>query len=397
VTALVPSDTGHRAAESSRRGHATWPAVARAITGGRRVQVLARTAGAQRPAPDHPAPTVTVVIPCFNYARYLPMAVASVLTQEAVDVDVIVVDDASTDDSLEVARGLAATDRRVTVLHHETNAGPVQTFNDGVARATGDYLVRLDADDVLTPGSLARAVALAEVFPGVGLVYGHPLHFSGEEPPAARTRVRGWTVWSGASWLRQRCAEGVNCITSPEVLMRTSVVREVGGQRDLAHTHDMEMWMRLARAADVAFIEGPDQAWHREHAASRSARDVDVLTDLHERAAAFTTLLTDGLGDPGSDAGLLDLARTSLAEEAVGRVCQAYAKGWGGGALTDAYLAFAREQVDDLDDLPGARRLRASLRVGPRRARFVPRLVAAAVTYRVHEELRSRLWRWTGL
>jgi glycosyltransferase involved in cell wall biosynthesis len=374
-----------------------WPAVARRVTGGHRVRVLARTRGAQRPRPDRPAPTVTVVIPCFNYARYLPAAVASVLTQEGVMVDVVVVDDASTDESLSVARALAVADPRVTVLHHETNTGPVTTFNDGVAVATGDYLVRLDADDALTPGALARATAVAEAFPEVGLVYGHPLHFSGEEPPPARTRVRGWTVWSGGSWLRHRCAEGVNCITSPEVLMRTSVVREVGGQRNLAHTHDMEMWMRLARAADVAFIEGADQAWHREHAASRSAREVDVLTDLEERAAAFTTLLTDGLGDPARDTGLLALARTRLAEEAVGRVCQAFVKGWGGDGTTDSYLAFARGQVDDLDDVPGAGRLRTSLRVGPLRARFVPRLFAAAVAYRVREELRSRLWRWTGL
>jgi glycosyltransferase involved in cell wall biosynthesis len=338
-----------------------------------------------------------VVIPCFNYARYLPTAVASALSQEGVAVDVVVVDDASTDGSLEVARALAAADPRVTVLHHETNAGPVGTFNDGVARATGDYLVRLDADDALTPGSLARATALAEAFPAVGLVYGHPLHFSGQELPAARTRVRGWTVWSGESWLRHRCAEGVNCITSPEVLMRTSVVREVGGQRDLAHTHDMEMWLRLARAADVAYVEGPDQAWHREHSASLSAREVDVLTDLAERAAAFTTLLTDGLGDAERDAQMLALARTSLAGEAVARVCQAYVKGWGGGTATDAYLAFARTQVADPGDLPGAWRLRASLRVGSRRARFVPRLFAAALVYRVREELRTRLWRWTGL
>jgi glycosyltransferase involved in cell wall biosynthesis len=338
-----------------------------------------------------------VVIPCFNYARYLPTAVASALTQTGVAVDVVVVDDASTDDSLVVARQLAAGDPRVRVIAHAANAGPVATFNDGLAQVTGEYVVRLDADDVLTPGSLGRAVALAEAFPAVGMVYGRPLHFSGSELPEPRTGVRRWEVWSGGSWLDYRCGLGVNCITSPEVLMRTSVVRVVGGQRDLAHTHDMEMWFRLARAADVGWIDGPDQAWHREHAESRSSRDVDVLTDLQERADAFTILFTDGMGDPVENAHLLAISRRALAEEAVARVCQAYARGWGGNGTTDAYLAFARSQVTDLDRLRNARRLRTSLRVGPSRARFVPYLLIAATAYRLRTELRNRLWRWTGL
>jgi len=262
---------------------------------------------------------------------------------------------------------------------------------------SGEYLVRLDADDALTPGSLARAVALAEAFPAVGMVYGHPRHFTGDVLPEPRTRVRGWTVWSGASWLEARCDEGVNCITSPEVLMRTSVVREVGGQRDLAHTHDMEMWMRLARAADVARVDGPDQAFHRDHPASRSSVGVDVLVDLEERAQAYAVLFTDGLGDPDRDARLLDTARRALADEAVSRICQAYARGWGGNETTDAYLAFARRQVADLAQLRSARRLRASQRRGAARARRTPQLVLAAAAYRFRETLRTRLWPHTGL
>ncbi|RBY78010.1 glycosyltransferase family 2 protein [Blastococcus sp. TF02-09] len=368
--------------------------VRRAVTS--RPEVVASVRG--RDVPElRGVPRVTVVIPCFNYARYLPAAVASALDQPGVAVDVVVVDDASTDDSLAVARALAADDPRVTVVAHAANAGPVATFNDGLAQVTGDYLIRLDADDLLTPGSVQRAVALAEAFPTVGIVYGRPLHFHGDHPPAARTRVRSWTVWSGASWLEQRCHLGVNCITSPEVLMRTSVVREVGGQRDLAHTHDMEMWFRLARASDVGYVTGPDQAWHREHPRSRSATDVDVLTDLDERADAFTTLFTDGLGDPDEDARLLGIARRALAEEAVARVCQAITRGWGGNATTDAYLAFARRQVADLDGLRHGPRLRRCLAVGPARARFVPGLLLGALRYRARTELRNRTWRRTGL
>ncbi|MGY1733766.1 glycosyltransferase family 2 protein [Geodermatophilus sp. SYSU D01045] len=349
------------------------------------------------PAAPVRRPRVSVVVPCFDYARYLPTSVGSALSQEGVEVEVVVVDDCSRDDSLAVARRLAAADPRVTVVAHRSNAGPVATFNDGLAVAGGEYLVRLDADDALTPGSLARATALAESRPEVGMVYGAPLHFSGETLPRPRTRVRGWTVWSGPRWLELRCRLGVNCITSPEVLMRMDVVREVGGQRELAHTHDMEMWMRLARAADVGHLRGPDQAWHREHGASRSARAVDVVTDLHERAEAYTTLFEDGLGDPGEDRRLLALARTALADEAVARVCQAYVRGWAGDAVTDAYLAFAAGQVEDLDRLPHGPRLRRSVAAGTARARYLPGLLLPALVYRARREVHARRWRGTGL
>ena len=233
-------------------------------------------------------PTVTVVIPCFNYGRFLPGAVASALSQDGVEVDVVVVDDRSTDNSLAVARTLAVEHPAVRVLAHDTNRGMVATFNDGLAFVSGEFLVRLDADDLLTPGSLARAAALARCYPSVGLVYGHPRHFTGE-PPAPRLHVRSWTVWPGRHWLADRCRTGLNVITSPEVLMRTSVVQRVGGQQPLMYTHDMEMWLRISAFADVARVNGPDQAWHRDHPDSLSARLVDELKDLHERRAAFGT------------------------------------------------------------------------------------------------------------
>ena len=259
--------------------------------------------------------SVSVVIPCFNYGRYLELAVQSALRQVNASVEVIIVDDASVDDSLDIARRLSEADSRVRVLANATNRGPVETFNRGLARANGEFLVRLDADDLLTPGSFARAIDLARAFPTVGLVYGHPIHFSRDLPPA-RTRVRAWTVWPGRRWLADRCIEGNNVITSPEVLMRSAVVERVGGQRPLEHTHDMEMWLRIAAYSDVGYVEGADQAWHREHGASLSALKVNGLIDLAERRAAFETLFSAN-SDIDSGLELTILAGRALSFEAV--------------------------------------------------------------------------------
>ena len=136
-------------------------------------------------------PRVSVVIPCYNYGRYLPDAVASALGQVGVDVDVLIVDDASPDGSAEVAGRLAAGDPRITVVRHEVNRGHIQTYNDGLDRTTGEFVVLLSADDLLAPGALSRATALMDCNPSVGFVYGLPQAFT-DVPPAPKGR-RGST------------------------------------------------------------------------------------------------------------------------------------------------------------------------------------------------------------
>jgi glycosyltransferase involved in cell wall biosynthesis len=342
-------------------------------------------------------PLVSVVITNYNYGRYLAEAATSVLTQRDVDVEVVIVDDASTDESLRVAGRLATLDNRVRLLVRDTNGGPVVAFNDGLGAATGQFVVRLDADDMLTPGSLARATALAETFPRVGLVYGHPLHFRTGDLPAARELARKWTVWPGQGWLERRCRLGHNCITSPEILMRTSVLRMVGGMRGLAHSHDLELWLRMARASDVGWVGGADQAWHRVHRESLSARELDVNRDLAERAEAFTTLFTDGQGDSQEDRRLLDIACAALANEAVTRTTQAYSAGRGGSEETASYLEYASSIHRDLAGLPRGKALRHAERLGPSRARYSPYLLALALAHRIALVIAKSRWRLTGV
>ena len=144
--------------------------------------------------------SVSVVIPCYKYGHFLEEAVTSVLDdQEGVDVRVLIIDDASPDDSAEMARKIAARDPRVEVAVHAANKGNIATFNEGLLEwADGDYCVLMSADDRLTPGALRRARDLLDAHPSVGFVYGHPLWIMDGAPlPAARTRVRGWSVWSG--------------------------------------------------------------------------------------------------------------------------------------------------------------------------------------------------------
>ena len=125
--------------------------------------------------------SVSVVIPCYKYGHFLEDVVASVLDdQEGVDVRVLIIDDASPDDSAEVARKIAARDPRVEVIVHETNKGNIATFNEGLLEwADGDYCALVSADDRLTPGALRRARDLLTPTPTSGFVYGRAVWFCG--------------------------------------------------------------------------------------------------------------------------------------------------------------------------------------------------------------------------
>ena len=344
-----------------------------------------------------PAATVSVIIPCFNYARFLPSSVHSALSQGGVDVDVVIVDDASTDGALDVARRLASEHPAVKVLAHKTNQGPVATFNDGLALAHGEFLARLDADDMLTPGALARATALGRAYPSVGLVYGHPRHFV-DEPPPARKAIRSWTVWPGMEWLSNRCRNGLNVITAPEAVMRRSVVERVGGQQPLAYSHDMEMWMRMAAFSDVARVDGPDQAWHRVHGDSLTARLIDEtrVNDFYERAAAFDTLFGGLVGTIPQAQTLQPMARRAVARDALRTACHLLDRGRANDQIVANLSTLARELAPDYATLPEWRGLQRRVGLGMSRVQRRPWYLAAAVRRRVHDDIMKRRWARSG-
>ena len=355
----------------------------------RRHQVTSRQRVAARTVQNLDTVTVSVIIPCYNYARYLPQAVDSALTQEQVMVEVIVVDDASTDDSLAVARRLAA-DSRVRVVAQEHNQGPVATFNRGLEAASGEFLVRLDADDLLTPGSLARSVSLATAYPSVGIVYGHPLHFSTTLPPA-RTAAKGWILWPGLEWLAKRCERGTNVITAPEVLMRASVVDAVGGQQDLAHSHDMEMWLRLAAYSDVGYVRGADQAWHRDHDQSLSARGVDFVSDLVDRKDAFDVLFSGTARDLKQSGKLHQKALRALSLEALSRAAHRFDRRREDPEETDSLMEFAANAHPLFRQTRQWRALQRRRSLGPL-LRKIPLFHGVAAARRLKYEYEY--WRW---
>jgi glycosyltransferase involved in cell wall biosynthesis len=242
-----------------------------------------------------PLVRVSVAIPCFNYGRFLRDCVGSLLAQEGIAIDITIVDDASTDDSLAIARALAAEDRRVTVIESPRHRGHVETFNTALDAATGEYVVKMDADDMVPPGALARAVRLLNAHPEVSFVYGHPQVFGEAAPTELDDRVRGWTIWNGEDWIARVVERSHNVIMQPEVVMRRSAVVAIGGHLpENPEASDLNFWLRLATVGSVARIDGPVQGLYRVHPDSlQRTVHAGYLSDLRGRVVAFDLFFRD--------------------------------------------------------------------------------------------------------
>lgn len=266
-------------------------------------------------------PTVSVVIPCYNYGHYLPVAVDSVASQDGVDVDVLIIDDCSTDDSFDVAQALAARDPRVRAIRNEENARLIATANKGLSLATGAYALLISADDALAPGALERATSLMEANPDVGMAYGHVNYFTTEELPADMPGASShWVIWDGAEWARRVFASARGPVASPEAVVRTSIMREVGDyDPNFPHTSDLQMWLRFAARSSIGFVGGTTQAYYRMHGANMSVTQFGLdsdrrpLRDLRFRMDAFES--TSSLFPQGDR--YLTAARRSVAADAL--------------------------------------------------------------------------------
>ena len=200
-------------------------------------------------------PSVDIVVPCYQHGRFLRDCVESVLSQD-VELRVIIIDNASTDDSVSVAQDLARKDARVEIVAHPRNLGSHASFNEGIDLASADYLMVLCADDILSPGSLRRAMTIMEQHPEVAFAHGTDIHWRTLEPlPDLSTADNSyWHIQSGREFLVDRCRAPELYLAFGMVLVRTSAQKAAGYYRPaLPHTDDFEMLLRLACRGSVAF------------------------------------------------------------------------------------------------------------------------------------------------
>jgi len=332
---------------------------------------------------------VTVMIPSYNYARYLPQAVESAATQS--NSDVVIVDNGSTDESPDVGRQLAESYDNVRFVAYPENEGIITSFNRCRDEVRGEYATLLCADDVLTPGSLERSRALMDEHPTVSLVYGPVEYFSTLDTVSAAEfdrDVRPSVVHAGADWIDRLCRTGANPIANPEALMRTSVLDGVGRYEPRTpYTSDLNLWLRMAAVCDVAYLPGPLQALFRRHDSNEgNAYPNASFAELSQRWMAFATFF-EGVGDDPRRFAWETAARRRLAGTARYSASRAFVRR--DDAEVESLLDLATE-IDGAE--PIRERIGWELRrfLGPSATRLFPPFAPRPIISRIERVIGDR-------
>jgi glycosyltransferase involved in cell wall biosynthesis len=258
---------------------------------------------------------VDIVVPCYNYGRFLETCVRSVLEQSVGDIRVLIIDDASADHSLSVATKLAEDDERVNVRAHDLNRGHIDTYNEGIDWASADYFLLLSADDMLVPGAIERAAAVMDANQDIVLTHGRCIGWR-DELPFPNIEIQQSNGWSRQDLIIDMCEYGGNLVRTPTAIVRTSTQKSIGGYHaSLPHSADMEMWLRFAAHGAIARIDAV-QAIYRQHSCNMSVAYYDRdLPDLQQRKRAFASFFDEYDWLPERQR-LRDLAIRMLAERA---------------------------------------------------------------------------------
>jgi glycosyltransferase involved in cell wall biosynthesis len=235
-------------------------------------------------------PKVSVVIPAYNYARFLADALRSVLGQTYKDIEVIIVDDGSKDNTGEVAKAFSG-DPRVRYVYQD-NSGVSAARNNGIRSSRGEYVAFLDADDYWLPGNLEAKVKILDSRQEVALVCSDINIF---DHATGRVLSRFWhnpgsddaVDQDKASKAAALCLIDKGCFIQPSaVLLRKSVLSETGDFDVSLKTHeDWDLFVRIVRRFPVAVIDKP-LAMVRKHGNSlqsdSEAMSRDAVTVLYK-------------------------------------------------------------------------------------------------------------------
>lgn len=211
-------------------------------------------------------PKVTVYTVCRDYARYLPQAIKSVLNQTMRDWELIVINDGSTDDTEEVLKQFES-DARIRIIHQPPRGLPV-SCNAAIAMATGEYIIRLDADDYFDENALLVLSGVLDAHPKVGLVY--PDYFLISADGEILGHVR-----------KEKISDDLGLLDLPAhgagTMIRRQYFVEVGGYDETVDCQDgYDLWIKFIERYKVHNVNLP-LFYYRRHPVSLSANQERIL------------------------------------------------------------------------------------------------------------------------
>jgi cellulose synthase/poly-beta-1,6-N-acetylglucosamine synthase-like glycosyltransferase len=223
-------------------------------------------------------PTISVLMPVYNAEKYLAAAVESVLKQTFADFEFLIIDDGSSDRSLQILQSYAAKETRIR-LTSRPNTGYVVALNEMLAKARGEFVARMDADDIALPERFARQVAFLRQHSDV-LCVGTAQEWIDEDGDV----LTHWQPTANSAELQQLMLSGQNHLCHPSAMMRREAAIAVGGyDESLIPSEDLDLWLKLGEIGQLSNL--PETLLkYRIHTSSVSETRVKQQTQSAQEA-----------------------------------------------------------------------------------------------------------------
>jgi glycosyltransferase involved in cell wall biosynthesis len=216
-------------------------------------------------------PVVTVLMPVYNASGFVLEAVKSILTQSFTDFELLIIDDGSTDSSMAELAGIA--DPRVRLEKNEKNLGLIATLNRGLELARGEFVARMDADDLSLPTRLEKQVTFLREHPEIG-VCGTATETFGFGSPQINTYLQTHEQLTTLLVFN-------SCLSHPSIMFRKSIA-DLRYDADFKHAEDYELWTRLM--TQTRFVSLPEVLLkYRIHAAQVTSKQRDAVREMAMR------------------------------------------------------------------------------------------------------------------
>ena len=235
------------------------------------------------------APKVSVLMPSYNYARFLPISINSVLSQSYSNLELIITDDCSTDESREIVEHWRKLDDRVVPVLHHVNQGLARARNSGLTVCSGEFVALCDADDVWNPGKLEAQMSCFERQPQLGVVHSDSSIIDGAGNLTGQrfsTLLHCKGQKTSGDLFEMLCERNFLCV--PTVILRREAIDYAGGfEENLRSLEDWVCWAKVSRKYLFHYIPEP-LVQYRIHGAGLSSNPKGMAQN---RVKAFRFLL----------------------------------------------------------------------------------------------------------
>jgi len=194
-------------------------------------------------------PKVTVLMSVYNGEKYLREAIDSILDQTFCDFEFLIINDGSTDSSTDIIRSY--DDSRIRLIENEKNIGLTRSLNKGLKLARGEYIARMDADDISLPDRLEEQVSFLDEHKNVAIVSSSVIFIN-----SCGKKVGSWNLAANSDEIKKIFLKDQNQIAHPFSMYKKKCVEKVGMYREeFEVAQDVDLWMRMIEQYDIANIK----------------------------------------------------------------------------------------------------------------------------------------------